>query len=118
MPLNTVITRSTGEVAELRWTDFHVAAMILASTYDAGPAALAKLFTKVPEIDLTNPEEPFVISPSDAFGMANYMVIGMSPLNSQSYTIQRGPYYFRDGMGQVDDLVLNPGDVLDAWRSY
>jgi hypothetical protein len=122
MPLNTQILRD-GESLPLRWGDFHVAAMVLAATFDSGvgpfedntpPTVLTNTKTKE-EVPFNYPLEPLPITRRDAFDLTDYSAIATTPLNEGSYEL-KGPHRFIDcADGEI--LELLPGDVLKAWRN-
>src|SRR5262245_23120733 len=102
MPLNTQILRD-GEELSLRWGEFHVAAMTLASAWDSGEGELAK--TCPPPADYNPAEEAYSLDPGETFLLATYHVIGETPLNSGSYTL-KGPHTFHDPTdGEVLSLL-------------
>lgn len=138
MPLHTQILRD-GEALQLGWSDFHVAAMGLAATCDDPTREDAKMF-KVPTDrpsfgewkaefggpDSPIPEEwvgkgaesyplvPCPILPSDAWEIANYPMLALTPLNNGRYTLTREHAFVNCRDGEV--LRLLPGDVLVAVR--
>lgn len=128
MPLNTRILRD-GEPLQLRWSDFHVAAMICASTWDAGVKgpftnADGPLFEYGPECSVkewankTHADYPAVPAPLDpglCWQLTGYSYLGMSPLNTGPYTLKKEHRFLDVTDGEV--LHLLPGDVLKAWRS-
>lgn len=107
MPLITQIERD-GENIELRWGDFHIAAMIIASEMDSGSK---KLF------GTWRPKGTMIeIDQSTSFSLVMYPIIAASKLGKGSYTL-KSDWTFRDVMdGEV--LELKAGDVLKAWRSF
>lgn len=125
MPLNTRIIRD-GEPLQIRWGDFHVAAMVCAAAYDSGQGPFEgeqKPAFRYGEGDHEwanrtadeYPEVPCPITPRDSFTMADYYVIATTPLNDGEYVL-KGEHRFLDCMdGEI--LHLLPGDVLQAWRS-
>jgi hypothetical protein len=138
VPLHTSITRD-GERLSLRWSDFHVAAMAVASTVDdpshpearlfatptdrpdfAWPAEQADAGTDTPKEWLgkdsaSYPEVPCPITTSDAFRIADYGHLAMTPLNSGPYTLKREHKFVDCSDGEI--LHLLPGDVLSAFRN-
>jgi hypothetical protein len=130
MPLHTSITRD-GELMQLRWSDFHVAAMAIASACDDPTHPEAKLF-KVPsdrpefgyqptddheyagKTQEDYPEVPCPITRSDAFEIASYPYLSQTPLNSGPYTLKREHKFLDCTDGE--ELHLLPGDVLKAVR--
>jgi len=117
MPLSTQIIRD-GEPLKLSWTDFHVAAMAMASVLDL-PAEQDTLWTDPQGVrDQLNaqgyPDEPTAISPRMSFEMCTYGVLANTPLNSGEVTLTKH-HRFVDQMSN-ELLELQPGDVLKAWR--
>lgn len=117
MPLNTQIVRN-GEALKLRWGNFHVAAMALAASFDAGKESAISDPTKVydapPETFDNYPDEPFPVSRQIAFILTDYGALSKTPLNEGSYTLTKA-HKFVDVMdGEI--LEFLPGDVLHAYR--
>lgn len=128
MPLNTQILRN-GETLKLKWTDFHVAAMVCASSWDAGKGPFENNTPKfkwgggetIPKEwrgkdESLYPEVPCPITPYDGFKLAMYHVIGATPLNNGPYTLKKKHKFVDTTDSEV--LELLPGDVLKAWRSH
>jgi hypothetical protein len=137
MPLHTSITRD-GETLSLRWSDFHVAAMAVAAACDdpshpeaklfqtsadrpdfAWPADQAEAGTNCPAEWLgkdqsSYPEVPCPITGRDAFTIASYPYLAMTPLNSGPYTLKREHKFVDTTDGEI--LHFLPGDVLSAAR--
>jgi hypothetical protein len=116
MPLSTQIVRD-GKPLELRWGGFHVAAMVYAATIDSGKGP----FTDVGEVRaqakrLMDEQGDIGITPRDAFELADYSVIGTTPLNNGPYTIKEWTLVFIDIM-DGERLEIKPGDVLSMSRS-
>lgn len=122
MPLNTQIIRG-GEPLSIRWGQFHIAAMVFASSWDAGKGPFKNNHppTEVHDSEgnsfpLDYPNEPCPITPGDAFGLVMYHVIGASPLNGHDGYVLKGEHKFLDVTdGEV--LHLLPGDKLLAFRN-
>jgi hypothetical protein len=137
MPLHTSISRN-GDTLKLRWSDFHVAAMAIAAACDDPTNPEAKLFKDgprdrpeffyqhedvVPEWfdrewegkDQTSyPDVPCPISRNDAWTLASYGYLAMTPLNSGGVTLKRRHSFLDCTDGEI--LTLEPGDVLRAFR--
>jgi hypothetical protein len=118
MPLNTQIIRD-GQSLSLQWGDFHIAAMALASGFDAGMEPLSDP-TKIYEIDPRRfdcyPDAPFPITRGMSFHLASYPALAKTPLNAGEYTLT-SKHQFIDIMdGEI--LTLLPGDILRAWRDW
>jgi hypothetical protein len=124
MPLSTRIERN-GEYLQLRWGDFHVAAMALASIFDTMDEERpeGELRFRPDEVyDTTElrfecyPDAPFPITRRIAFEMCSYPVLGRTPLNYGEYTLQRKHKFIDLADGEV--LELLPGDKLAAVRGW
>lgn len=118
MPLSTQIIRE-GEPMKLRWSDFHVAAMAIASVLELD-ASEDKLFEHPVEVraeleEKGYPDEPTPITPSMAFNLADYGRLGLTPLNNGEVTLAKYHRFVDVTDGEVLELV--PGDVLRAWRN-
>ena len=113
MPLNTQILRD-GEPLDLRWSDFHVAAMVCAVAYDSGEGPFVD---NTPEQD-GYPDTPQPINAKNCWDLCNYLVIAMTPFQRQSrYTLQ-GTHRFADNTGcELGVLELLPGDELVMYRN-
>jgi len=98
---------------KLRWSDFHVAAMVCAAAYDSGIGP----FVGEQKAEVEDyPQEPQGISPKNSFELAAYHVIGATPLNDGDYTL-KSEHKFIDIMdGEI--LHLLPGDILSMSRSH
>lgn len=116
MPLNTAITRD-GELLSLRWGDFHVAAMIMAASFDSGKGPYKDMEAATAEaLELMERQGCIAISGSDAFQLASYGVIGQTPLNSSDYTVVNHDWKFLDKM-DGEEFEIKKGDVLSMSRS-
>lgn len=114
MPLNTMIIRN-GEPLKLHWGNFHVAAMVLAVTFDTGQG---------PYMD-NRPEkivgEDYIpgtivgISQATAFRLTSYPVIGTTVLNDGEYELVAGYTFMDTADGEI--LEFFPGDTLIAYRT-
>lgn len=114
MPLNTSITRND-EFVKVRWSDFHIAAMVYAVSLDSGVSPFTDIADLREQYQKLVEDEGFCpITPRDAFALANYNIIGATPLNDRPYTL-REEYRFKDIM-DGEELIFLPGDVLTAWR--
>ena len=119
MPLKTQIIRS-GKSVPLRWGDFHIAAMVLASSFDAEtfiphPWDVYEKFQE-PEYWECYPDAPFPIHRNISWDLSNYPVIWKSPLGNTEYVLTRR-HAFRD-LDDGEILKLYPGDILMAWREF
>ena len=120
MPLNTRIERD-GELLSLKWGDFHVAAMALASLFDSdehdsaiqGPEDLYD--TDELRFDCY-PDAPCPITRRMAFMLCDYGALGRTPLNYGEYTLRRKHKFMDLADGEV--LELLPGDKLAAVRGW
>ncbi|HSW91514.1 MAG TPA: hypothetical protein VLG09_02620 [Candidatus Saccharimonadales bacterium] len=113
MPLNTQIKRD-GDALIIAWGSFHVAAMIIAASYDSGKGPFEDNTEPEMAVNKETGERGHYISPSDCFLLCDYGHIAMTPLNDGPYTLTRS-YTFVDGMdGEV--FTLQAGDVLKMWR--
>ncbi len=136
MPLHTSIIRD-GKAIKLRWSDFHVAAMAIAATCDDPSDPEAKLFKEptdrpsfeypaekqegdgIPDEwygkdEADYPGVPCPITRMDAFTLADYGRLALTPLNSRSVTLTREHKFVDCTDGEI--LHLLPGDVLNAGR--
>lgn len=115
MPLNTQITRG-GKPLKLRWSDFHVAAMIQAVSYDSGQGPYADMPGFISDVDrLMESQGKLGISPDVAWQLTTYGVIGATPLNTGDYTMTKRLVFIDNTDGE--ELELLPGDVLSMSRS-
>lgn len=123
MPLITAIERD-GEALVSNWGDFHLAAMVFASSWDSGRGPFQDntyLGDRDPKPTLEDgtvldyPSDPMPISPKLCFELTMYHILAMTPLNDGSYTLRR-EHKFID---VTDDEVLHlmPGDILRASRA-
>lgn len=118
MPLNTQILRD-GTPLQLRWGDFHVAAMVLASAFDHGEGPFSDrhdIYQTDPDMFDCYPDAPFPVSRNLAFMLTSYPMIGRSPLNDGEYVLT-GRHRFRD-LSDGEILSLIPGDRLVAYRGW
>ncbi len=116
MPLNTQIVRN-GKPLKIHWGNFHVAAMALATIIDSGIGPFVSntveaIFIENPIDDY--PNNPIIIGGRDAFTLADYSVLAMTPLNEGRYVL-KNRHHFLDAM-DGEDLELIPGDELFAYR--
>lgn len=114
MPLNTQIIRN-GEPLQLRWGDFHIAAMALAASFDAHDGPLADP-TKIYEIKHVHPYMPFPVSRSVALMLSDYGALAKTPLNYGVYTLRYGHSFIDLADGEIIELL--PGDELRAIRGF
>jgi hypothetical protein len=133
MPLNTEILRNGKTLKGIRWGDFHVAAMMISSSLDGPDQGCFKEDYTVDnpphfqwgKVDAhpewnnkgqeSYPEVPMPLSPSDAFQMVTYPLIGMTPLNSGSFVLKNRHVFCDTSDGEIFELL--PGDELRAYRS-
>lgn len=117
MPLHTSITRD-GELLQLRWGNFHVAAMALAASFDAGTGPLSDP-AGIYEQELPGlacyPDAAFPVTREIAYLLTDYGALGKTPLNNGRYVLTRRHAFLDPRDGEV--LRLEPGDVLEAWRA-
>lgn len=123
MPLNTMIKRK-GKALPIRWGGFHVAAMVFAASWDSGVGPFVDNTDPrdrdvKPKFDdggeLDYPNDPFPITPGDAWRLMDYAYIGATPMNSGDYVLTRKHRFIDVTDGEV--LDLRKGDVLSAWRA-
>lgn len=116
MPLNTEILRD-GEVRQIRWGQFHVAAMVYAASYDSGQGPFDDMESFKSEVEqLMETQGAIGINPIDSFNLAAYHVLAATPLNGGSYTIENATLVFQDNT-DGEKFDIKPGDVLKAWRT-
>lgn len=119
MPLQTQIVRN-GTPLKLRWSEFHISAMVLATVLDSGKGpfaenTLAGILTAEAAASIDYPNDAIPIHPRDTFRLASYPIIGATPLNADTYTLQ-GRHKFVDTTdGEIFELL--PGDELSAYRT-
>jgi hypothetical protein len=114
MPLNTQIQRN-GQALPIHWGSFHVAAMVLAATFDSGQGPYEDNRPESIIGEKYRPGDPIGIPRNIAFQLTSYGVIATTPLNDGDYTLKAG-YVFADATdGEV--FELKPGDILSAWRA-
>jgi hypothetical protein len=116
MPLNTQVIRN-GERLGLPWGDFHVAAMALASCFDAGGTFLSDPDDVYDELHNFKacPDGIFPITRMIAFNVCNYPVLAKTPLNEGVYTLKNRYRFWDTSDGEIFELL--PGDELHAVRS-
>lgn len=122
MPLQTRILRD-GEPLPLRWGDFHVACMALASCFDRidGLAPTPDdVYDAPPGTFFGYPDDvTFPVSQQLSFMLCTYPMLAKTPLGEaghDGYTLT-GKHRFRDVQdGEI--LELLPGDVLIAFREF
>lgn len=113
MPLNTEILRD-GKPLPIRWGQFHVAAMVLAATFDSGQGPYEDNRPEIIVGEGYSPDVPIGIPRSIAFQLTSYGAIATTPLNDGEYTLKAG-YTFADASdGEI--FELKPGDTLIAYR--
>jgi hypothetical protein len=117
MPLNTQIIRN-GEALKLRWGNFHIAAMALASMFDADYEGVIQGPEDVYQVDLRMfecyPDAAFPVTRQMAFVLTDYGALGKTPLNYGRYTLKGKHKFLDENDGEV--LELLPGDMLHAYR--
>lgn len=115
MPLITEIKRD-GKAMKLAWGGFHIAAMVYAVTIDSGKGPFKNNAAVQEEAKkLMEKQGSIGVTPSDAFSLSMYPVIGATPLNDGPYTMKSEITFLDTADGEV--LVLKPGDILSAWRN-
>ena len=116
MPLITEILRG-GEQLKLPWSNFEIACMALASSFEAGEGAIRGPET-VYELDPRTfecyPDAAFPVTYEIAFMLTDYGALGNTPLNFGAYTLTRRHKFINQADGRI--LTLLPGDVLRAGR--
>lgn len=124
MPLITQVIRD-GKSVPLRWGDFHVAAMVIASAIDSGKGpfkvnTLEGILRPNPgaHAALNYPHDPITITPADSFGLCSYPVLAASSLDCgrKGYTL-KSEHHFMDSQ-DGEDFRLLPGDILVAYREW
>lgn len=105
MPLSTQITRD-GESLSLKWGEFHVAAMIVATILEDDPNIL--------ENKEYNGEDEIGLSPANVFGLVNYGTIGNTKLNDGEVVLTKTSVFLDITDGEI--LKFEVGDVLSMWR--
>lgn len=128
MPLETGISRN-GELLQLRWGYFHLAAMCIAEWLDDGKYTIETLFpleeqkddevrAELVKLYAEYPERPIIVGRSliNTITYAGYY----GPMstckwgNHGSYTL-KGKHHFKDATdGEI--LTLLPGDILFGGR--
>lgn len=111
MPLSTQIVRN-GKILKVRWGQFHVAAMAIASIMETDAENWQGLRD---EINERIPKgDPIPLTPSDVFTLVSYPVLGSTPLNNGEYVLTQDWQFVDTSDGEV--FVLESGDILKAWR--
>lgn len=136
MPLNVQVIRN-GEPVSIRWGEFHVAAMAVASSIDGPDKGMFKenhtisnpppfgMPEKLPDTadqswagkDQTSyPEVPMPITREDAFQIASYPMLAMTEVGKKGSHVLINRHRFVDCTdGEVFELL--PGDELRMSRS-
>lgn len=129
MPLHTQVIRN-GEPLAIRWGEFHVACMALASVLDQpvsriklwedSPAAVEEIVSKGYYVrdpngkGLLSTGAAFHVTRGMTFNLAMYGALSLTPLNSGPYTLKSRHVFIDCADGEV--FVLKPGDKLVASR--
>jgi len=116
MPLNTAIVRD-GELVQLRWGDFHRAAMIIAASVDSGQGPFRKNTAEavLGDAGYGTTEKPVGISGRISFTLVTYPAMAATPMDSDGYVLTHD-FVFGDCMdGEI--FELKAGDRLIAYRS-
>ena len=115
MPLITSIERD-GELLQLHWGDFHIAAMVLASSLDSGTGPFTE---NTPEAVIGHPyeeiDEPIAINRAVCLQLASYPVLSATPMSHDAYVLKRDWSFVDVADGEV--LALKAGDALTAYRN-
>jgi hypothetical protein len=118
MPLATQILRD-GDLLKLAWSDFHVACMALASSFEAGDNSFSDP-SKVYDTDELRfdcyPDAAFPVTRQLAFMLCTYGMLAKTPLNDRSYTLTRKHKFLDTTDGEI--LELLPGDILIMQREF
>jgi len=114
MPLNTRIERDHSDL-KLRWSGFHVAAMVLAAALDSGQGPFPVCTPEAVFGEAYEPGDQIRLSPGDVFDLVDYSVISATPLNAAAYTLTRDWTFVDSTDGE--ELTLKAGDTLHAYRS-
>lgn len=110
MPLETQIIRD-GKPLQLRWGDFHVAAMAIACSYDSGTGIFEDNSYPAPPY----PEQPRGIGPGETFLICMYPVLAKCAVGKfGSYTLTKEHKFVELMTGE--ELHLLPGDILKMHR--
>jgi hypothetical protein len=118
MPLRAQILRG-GERVPLRWDDFHLAVLALASSFDDDTCTnTASDPAGVYETDLLRfdcyPDAAFPVTRELSYMLSDYGALSKTPMNAGVYTLRRKHRFLNLGNGEV--ITLYPGDVLHANR--
>lgn len=114
MPLHTTILRD-GKPLKLKWGGFHVAAMVIAASADSGRGPYQDMEAFVAEANILMAKNGQIgISPKDVFALADYAVLGQTPMNDGDYVLKQR-WAFHDN-ADGGSLELLPGDTLRAGR--
>jgi len=111
MPLATQVVRD-GAPLRIRWGGFHVAAIALAALVEHHEQ-LSAAFTRDLAAQGWDGEQPVTITPALAHDLADYSVMGLA-FPAGEYTLAERHAFVDSADGEV--FVLEPGDVLKAWR--
>jgi hypothetical protein len=117
MPLNTEIIRD-GKPLTLEWGGFHVVAMVCAAAWDSGKGPFEDNTEPPVQTEVVDDKTytGHFIAPSDVWKVMSYGTLAMTPLNDGSYKLKHS-YTFVDCQ-DLEVFILQPGDVLHAYRSY
>lgn len=121
MPLETQIQDTTGKLLRLHWGDFHIAAMVLAATFDSGQGPFKDNHQRIimranRRLARRYPVEPMPIGPMNCFQLASYPVISATPMDGLGYVLKRTHRFLDTRDGEL--LELFPGYRLIAFRSW
>ena len=117
MPLNTQIIRD-GEPLKMPngWGGFHVAAMVIAASFDSGRGPYKDMESFKEEVEgLLEKQGAIGINQSDVWQLMDYGTLSMTPLNEGEWTMTREMRFQDNTDGEI--LELKAGDVLRAYRS-
>jgi hypothetical protein len=123
MPLNITMKRDGKDIETPQGLGhFHIAAMVFAAAIDSGVGpfpdnSLKGILERADDdVDDLGPDTRVGLSPAVVFTAAMYGPIGATPLNDGPYTLKEAHKFVDTTDGE--ELDLEPGDVLHAWRSF
>ncbi len=119
MPLIMSIERD-GELLPIKWRDFHIAAIALASSFDARTDTSigdpSGVYLSPPGMFDCYPDAAFPVVGEVAFLLSDYGALAKTPLNNGRYVLTSRHKFLdlTETGGEV--LILLPGDELRAVR--
>jgi len=111
MPLGTEIKRKNRTV-KVRWGEFHVAAMMIASVMETDNPIWDDLRKEIKE---KMGDGPITIGGRDAYSLVAYHIIAQTPLNDGEYILKEDHEFLDPMDGEV--FKLKAGDKLLCWRN-